>query len=161
MLDQRTDLFSFGVVLYEMVTGTQPFVGQSTGEVLEAIFSKQPTAPVRLNPKIPAELERIIYKALEKDPNLRYQSAAEIRTDLQRLRRDSSVASSVASTPVEKDTAKVHSTKKTSKLWIGIAAAVAAIVSAWRFLVWPKTENVSTSRTDFNCCTALCQHESR
>ena len=128
VLDQRTDLFSFGVVLYEMVTGTQPFVGQSTGEVLESIFSKQPTAPVRLNPNIPAELERIIYKALEKDRNLRYQSAAEIRTDLQRLRRDSSVASSVASTPVEKDTAKIHSTKKISKLWIGIAAAVAVIV---------------------------------
>ncbi len=73
-------------------------------------------------------MERIIYKALEKDPNLRYQSAAEIRTDLQRLRRDSSVASSVASPSVEKDTAKVHSTKKSSKLWIGIAAAVAVIV---------------------------------
>src|SRR4029079_13743890 len=90
-LDARTDLFSFGVVLYEMVTGTLPFGGQTTGEMLEAIFTSQPTALVRLNPKVPAEMERIIYKALEKDRNLRYQSAADIRTDLQRLKRDTSM----------------------------------------------------------------------
>jgi serine/threonine protein kinase/tetratricopeptide (TPR) repeat protein len=92
VLDQRTDLFSFGVVLYEMVTGTQPFVGHSTGEVLEAIFTKQPLSPVRLNPNIPLELERIIYKALEKDPKLRYAHASDMRTDLQRLKRDSSTS---------------------------------------------------------------------
>src|SRR5262249_2805941 len=92
-LDARTDLFSFGVVLYEMVTGQLPFGGQSTGEMLEAIFTSEPTAPVRLNPKVPAELERIIYKALEKDRNLRYQHASEMRTDLQRLKRDTSIPS--------------------------------------------------------------------
>ena len=97
-LDSRTDLFSFGVVLFEMATGQLPFGGQTTGEMLEAIFTQEATAPVRLNPKVPAELERIIYKALEKDRNLRYQSAAEIRTDLQRLKRDTSMprASSLA-----------------------------------------------------------------
>jgi eukaryotic-like serine/threonine-protein kinase len=96
-LDARTDLFSFGVVLYEMVTGQLPFSGQTTGEMLEAIFTSQPTAPVRLNPKVPAKLEEIIGKAMEKDRNLRYQSAAEMRTDLQRLRRDSSIEARTSS----------------------------------------------------------------
>ena len=87
-LDARTDLFSFGVVLYEMVTGILPFQGASTGEILEAIFTQSPPSVARLNPKVPVELERIIYKALEKDSRLRYQHASEMRTDLQRLRRD-------------------------------------------------------------------------
>src|SRR5215470_11369849 len=87
-LDARTDLFSFGAVLYEMVTGQLPFVGQTAGETLEAIFTQEPAAPVRLNPKVPVELERVIAKALDKDRQLRYQNAADIRTDLQRLRRD-------------------------------------------------------------------------
>ncbi len=95
-LDARTDLFSFGVVLYEMVTGVLPFSGQNPGEILESIFTKQPVAPVRLNQKVPAELERIINKCLEKDRNLRYSSAAELRTDLQRLKRDT-VHSSISS----------------------------------------------------------------
>ena len=85
-LDSRSDLFSFGVVLYEMVTGTLPFRGQTAGEILEAIFSQQPTPAIRLNPKIPDDLERIIYKALEKDRSLRYQNAVDLRTDLQRLK---------------------------------------------------------------------------
>ena len=90
-LDARTDLFSFGAVLYEMATGALPFTGGSTGEVLEAIFGREPVAPVRLNPQVPAELERIIAKAMEKDRALRYQSAADMRADLQRLRRDATV----------------------------------------------------------------------
>jgi len=88
-LDARTDLFSFGVVLYEMATGTLPFQGESTGVIFEAILNRAPVAPVRLNPSIPAELARITNKCLEKDRNLRYQHASEIRTDLQRLKRDS------------------------------------------------------------------------
>jgi TolB-like protein/tRNA A-37 threonylcarbamoyl transferase component Bud32/lipopolysaccharide biosynthesis regulator YciM len=87
-LDTRTDLFSFGVVLYEMTTGILPFHGRTTGEMLEAIFSQSPPSAVRLNPKIPEELERIIYKALERDKNLRYHHASDMRTDLERLRRD-------------------------------------------------------------------------
>jgi serine/threonine protein kinase/Tol biopolymer transport system component len=87
-LDPRSDLFSFGVVLYEMSTGQQAFPGSTSGVIFDAILNRVPPAPVRLNPNIPHELERVLNRALEKDRNLRYQTASDLRADLQRLKRD-------------------------------------------------------------------------
>jgi serine/threonine protein kinase/tetratricopeptide (TPR) repeat protein len=99
-LDARTDLFSFGAVLYEMATGQLPFQGDSTATIFESILNRPPAPAVRLNPEVPPKLDEIINKALEKDRNLRYQHATDMRTDLQRLKRDSETGKSAAALPV-------------------------------------------------------------
>jgi eukaryotic-like serine/threonine-protein kinase len=120
-LDARTDLFSFGAVLYEMATGTLPFRGESSGVIFKAILDGTPTSAVRLNPDLPVELERIINKCLDKDRNLRYQHASDIRTDLQRLKRDTE------STRIPASQASPDKTFKGRKLWVVLAACITAI----------------------------------
>jgi eukaryotic-like serine/threonine-protein kinase len=123
-LDARTDLFSFGVVLYEMATGVQPFRGETSGVIAEAILNRTPLAPVRLNPDLPPKLEEIVMKALEKDRKLRYQNASDIRTDLQRLRRDTESGRAAAAT------AQVESkpAAKSTRFWWAAAAATVVLI---------------------------------
>ncbi len=124
-LDARTDLFSFGLVLYEMATGRQAFTGNTSGIISHAILEREPVPATRVNPDLPPKIEEIISKAIEKDPKLRYQHAADLRTDLQRLKRDSSSARHSALITDATSTAGIPSAEPSGTLLAGVPAGSA------------------------------------
>jgi serine/threonine protein kinase len=130
-LDARTDLFSFGAVMYEAATGTLPFRGESSGVIFKAILDAAPVSAVRLNPDVPPELERVINKALEKDRNLRYQHASEMRADFQRLKRDTESSRSEAATESEPISHKRRLQWVAAGV-VGVIATIAVLIFLWR-----------------------------
>ena len=125
-LDARSDLFSFGAVLYEMAAGQLPFRGDSTATIFDSILNRAPVPVVRLNRDVPPDLERIINKALEKDRNLRYQHASKMRSDLQRLKRDTDSGKSAAVT----DSAPFSRRRRMQRVAAGAVGVIAAVVIA-------------------------------
>ncbi len=142
-LDARTDLFSFGVVLYEMATGALPFRGDTSGLIFDAILNRVPTAPVRLNPDLPPKLEELINKALEKDRELRYQSAAEMRADLKRIKRDSESQPLLAVATTKPPTPAIEARAPLRRLLIASLLAVALVATAG--LWWHRNRHIKNA----------------
>ena len=146
-LDTRTDLFSFGVVFYEMATGVLPFRGTTSAAIFNAILNTAPTAPIRINPDLPDDLERIINKALEKDAKLRYQTAADLRADLERLKRDSDSGRTAAVPAAVRRTQK----KFSRRLW---AAAALLVILAGSIIAYKQFFAKKSSPVPFHAMTS-------
>ena len=152
-LDARSDLFSFGAVLYEMATGALPFRGESSAVICEAIMNRAPVAVVRLNHDVPTKLEDIINKALEKDRNLRYQHASDMRSDLQRLKRDTDSGKSAAMT----ESAPVSRGRRLQWIAAGAVGVIAAIViahSSGSLGIPPSRQLILQIRGRSRCCSS-------
>jgi serine/threonine protein kinase len=160
-LDARTDLFSFGVVLYQMATGTLPFRGDASGVICEAILNRQPVAPVRLNPDLSAKLEEIINRALEKDRDLRYQHASDLRAELQRLRRDTSSGRSPVPPSGEIHQVELgpplansdHTKPSRRKIYYVGAAVLLMVIGAAAFLIQRASRNNPAPNKDWEQLT--------
>jgi serine/threonine protein kinase/tetratricopeptide (TPR) repeat protein len=149
-LDARTDLFSFGVVIYEMATGMQPFRGETAGVITEAILNRVPAAPVRMNPEIPSKLEEIINKAIEKDKKFRYQSAAEMCTDLQRLKRDteSGRSATVTERPIWAELSeRLKTLPRRAIASVGVGAAIVVLLIGSWFLFGRRAHALTATDT--------------
>jgi serine/threonine protein kinase/tetratricopeptide (TPR) repeat protein len=149
-LDGRTDIFSFGLVLYEMATGKQTFSGSSSAEIFDAILNRTPVPAIRLNPDIPAGLEHVINKALEKDRDVRFQSAAEIRADLKRLKRDTE-SSKTGATAAEPGMG-THSRRRLRGV---IAVAVTVVLIGAAFLAWRSLRSRASNASSIHSIAVL------
>jgi TolB-like protein len=150
-LDARTDLFSFGAVLYEMATGLLPFRGDTSGVIFESILNRAPAPAVRLNPDIPAGLEQVINKALEKDRDVRCQSAAELRADLKRLKRDTEIGKNAGRT-AEAGMRMTHSRRR---LWGVVVGAAAVVLVGAGFLAWRSLRSRSSNTAPIRSIAVL------